>query len=245
MRRFPAISVVVLLVVILILTILLPPAVSKIKDQMLLGKVKTQQLERRAAADEGSLSAVDKIALICKYGRRSKNIVMVKQDQKMGSAVQDAPPVVALNEVRKLINVGIFPDIELSDDFKCSYQMEIYSDVDKPSQNARIWNINFALGKYVIYLMMDADTHLIYEYIVWSNGGYLPLMDSERTSQKYAQYIGVKWDSKSYTQDGTEQYSAANGTIFYQYSPLAELNGIKVMGMHLVTDDWVNGFLKL
>ncbi len=236
MKRIKAFGIVFLLIAILTVAIILPPTAWRINDDMLLRKVKTQLLNENSSIDEVSMSVVDKIALISNYKKSGHNVVIVSQGKQTGSNMTEKDlPSIALSELEKLKKIGVFPEINLNNEFKCNYDFAAYTDIDEPTKNVRVWNVDFTSDKSTVHLMMDADTHLIYQIFIGSSEGFLPALDSGSIPQKFAEYIGVKWESKSIYQLGSEQYSAANGEIFYTFSQQKEDNGLIWMSIHIST----------
>ncbi len=234
MRRIQTFVILFLLVAILIVTIFFPITASEIKDGIILRKVKTQLLEENLSIDEVSVSVVDKISLISNYKKSGHNIAKVSQEKQLGSTLMEKNiPSIALNELEKLKRIGVFPEINLNDKFKYNYTFITYTDIDEPIKNTRVWDIKVSSDKNIIYLIIDADTHLIYQFYVWSNEGFLPAMDSEAIPQKFAEYIGIEWESKSLYQLGGELYSAANGEIFYNFHQEKEEKGLKGFNVYI------------
>lgn len=237
MRRIQTFGTLFLLIIILTATVFLPPAVSRIKDRMLFENVKTQLLDEKPSVAVASMNAAGKIALINNFRKNDKKIVLVSQDQQLGGALteQDAPAI-ALSELENLKKRGIFPEIDLNNEFKCNYTLMTYTDMDHPGSNVQVWNFSFSNGKNIINLIMDADTHLIYQFDTWSNVDFLPAIDSEVIPQKFAEYLGIKWESKFDNQFGQEQYSAADGKILYRFSREDAVKGLKGLSI-LITGE--------
>lgn len=212
MNRLRTFCIFFLFLIILFAAAFAPPAISKIKDGMLFGKVTTQQLDEKEPINETVMSVVGKISLITGYQIGQENIVMVSQEQQNA---QDIVSIV-LDEVEILKNNGIFPQITINDKFQyfdCT--MKTYSDMDQPDINTKIWDLTFTSDENVVSLWVDVDSHQVYQFKVWTKGS-LPALDRKEIPQAFAAYLGLEWEENSY-KPGIWEYTAGNGVIIYQF----------------------------
>lgn len=219
MYRWRTFYIFFLFVILLFAAAFAPPAISKIKDGMLFGKVTTQQPDEKEPTNGTEMSVEDKISLITGYQIGQENIVMVSQDQQIDAQEngQDIVSIV-LDEIEILKNRGIFPQITINDKIQYfDYTMKTYSDMDKPDINIKIWDLQFTSDETVMSLWMDVDSHQVYQLNVWTKGS-LPAMDIKEISQAFAVYLGLTWDENS-NKPGVWEYTAGNGEIICQFIP--------------------------
>lgn len=225
MLRIRTFGILILFISILIAAVFLPSNISQTRDNRLLGKVKIQPVDKRISVNTANISVVDKIALISGYNRIDKNIVMVNQNQQLGGKLtEEDAPVIVLNQLEKLKESGIFPKIELNNQLDCRYALKNYTDMNKPDNNVRVWDVQFYSDKIVLNALMDVDTHLIYELYIWS-GDLMAPVDFETLPEKFANYIGVEWDDVRDKKLQKGKYSVAGGKIYYLFNEFVEGNG--------------------
>lgn len=126
--------------------------------------------------------------------------------------------------MEKLKENGIFPKIELNNQLDCRYALKNYTDMNKPDNNVRVWDVQFYSDKIVLNALMDVDTHLIYELYIWS-GDLMAPVDFETLPEKFADYIGVEWDDVRDKKLQKGKYSVAGGKIYYLFNEFVEGNG--------------------
>lgn len=204
-----------LFIILLLVAVFAPPTISKIKDGMLFGKVTTQELDKTESPDAASIDIVDKLSLINGYNIGQERLVMVSQGQHIDG--QDIVRIV-VDEIEILKNNGIFPQITIHDRFQyfdCT--MKTYTNMDQPGINAEIWDLTFTTeDKKVVSLWIDVESHLIYQYNIWSKD-LLPALNSEEISRAFAAYLGLQWGEKAY-KPGVVEYTTGNGRVMYQFA---------------------------
>ncbi|MBR0600384.1 hypothetical protein KCX82_21175 [Clostridiales bacterium BAD-6] len=238
MKRLQAFIVFLLFFTVLMASVFLPPAVSQLKDRSLFGKINTQFIDEKTVVSASSMNVEDKLILISSYNRDAENVIMVNQQQNLG--LQSGEQDVALSAVKELENMrekGLFPDIPLDNGSKfLDYTLMTYTDISKPGNSCRIWSLSFSFGssgKNVCNVLMDAETHMIYQFYVWTDES-LPVYDLKAVASKFVQYIGIQWDEKSpYTQSEMNLYSAGNGEILYQFFQAKDNQGF---GIQMITN---------
>jgi hypothetical protein len=201
--------------------------ISGFKDRMLLGKVTTQELKTSGAPETLSMTVTDKIALISGYKRGEDQFVMVSQDQRSDSfkSMQNISAIVPeiLND---LIQAGILPPVDFNQGIqlnKCT--LKTYANMDQPNQTVTVWDIDLTSGGYTISLTIDMDTHLVYQFFIWSEEP-LPSMDIKAVSEKLSDYLGLVWDKEfKYDESGVQRLSAENRRFGYEFFYTAGGNG--------------------
>lgn len=225
MIRIRTFCIFFLFIILLLVAVFAPPTISKIRDGMLFGKVITQELDKTESPDAASIDIVDKLSLINGYNIGQEKIVMVSQGQHIDG--QDIERIV-LDEIEILKNNGIFPQITIHDRlqyFDCT--MKTYTNMDQPGINAEIWDLTFTTEeKMVVSLLIDVDSHLIYQYTIWAKDP-LPALNSEKISRAFATYLGLQWDEKSY-KPGVVEYTIGNGRVMYQFAASEGGNGYSI-----------------
>jgi len=217
MNRLRTFHIFFLFVILLFAAAFTPPAISKIKDGMLFGKVTTQQLDEKEPTNGTIMSVEGKISLIIGYQTGEENIVMVSQEQQIDTQ-QNAQDIVriVLDEIEILKNNGIFPQTTISNNFQYfNCTMKTYSNMNNPGVNTKIWDMSFTSNENVVNLWIDVDSHRVYQFNVWTKGS-LPALDIKEIPQAFAAYLGLTWDEISY-KPGVWEYTAGNGEIIYQF----------------------------
>lgn len=219
MRKMKSFVTFLILSAFLAATVFVPPMISVFKDRLLLGEVTTQDLITSEATETLSMTVMDKIALISGYNRSEDRFVMISQDQRLDSFnnTQNISGI-ASEKLDDLIDKGILPPIEIGQGTqlnKCV--LKTYANMDQPNQTVMIWDIVLISGGYTVDLIIDIDTHVVYQIFI-SSGVPMPPMNMKTVSQKFSDYLGLTWDKKfEYGKSGISRYSAENGRIDYLF----------------------------
>lgn len=194
MKKIQTLSVSLLLIAFLAVAVFAPPTVSKIKDRMLFGKVTTQQLTDTKASTESKLSIEEKIALIVSYKANQDNVIMVNQNQQIYDQEKDQHVAdIAVAELEILKDTGIFPQIEVSEAQSIKLAIESYTNMDNPGINTEIWEVAYFYNGNMINIMLDAETHLILQFNIWSKEPLRSIPQKE-TLDLFADYLGIAGD---------------------------------------------------
>ncbi len=218
MMRIREFSIFLLFIILLYASVFAPPTISKIRDEILFGKVTTQVLDEMQSPDSANIDIADKLSLINGYNLGQEKIVMVSQDQHPDAQqnTQDISRIV-YDELEILKNSGIFPQITIPDRFNLDCSMKTYTNMERPGIHAKIWDLTFATEeKTVVSLLIDVDSHHIYQYNIWANDP-LPDLNAEEISQAFAVYLGLQREEKS-IKPGVVQYTTDNGMVLYQFA---------------------------
>lgn len=124
-------------ITVLILISLGPLVISKMQDNQLIGHLQVEKIKNeQSAAQISKLSVVEKLELIIDYENRGNNIITTTQVQDMND-----------------------------ENYVCyNYALKRYSNVENPKKSVRVYQVNFTNGEDIFNVMIDADTHLIYQY---------------------------------------------------------------------------------
>ena len=178
--------------IVLLFTILLPPGFSALADQRLIGRVITQPLPE-LSAEAAPVSLIDKLNLIAAYnGQDTESVVMASQKQRPEEAgYQREPFVYALEELQKLQDLGVLPELELAAGYqRREYSLNTYMDMTKPAAGVQVWELPLYTGEFNAYIWLDAETHQIYQFYFGAGSADWNL-DREKVLQGMGDYLGL------------------------------------------------------
>ncbi|MDF3000407.1 MAG: hypothetical protein K0Q48_526 [Bacillota bacterium] len=229
MKQIQTFSISLLLFVFLLIVVFAPPAVSKAKDQMIFGKVVTQQLTDTKDIAKSELSMADKIALISSYKAGRDSVIMVSQDQKIyEKGNQQDLADLAIIELEKLKRMDLFPPVEVSQVQNLAFAAQSYTNIDDPSMNTEIWNIRLSFHDKWMDIMMDSETNLIIQYQIWTKDD-LKFMPAKNNADLFANYLGIKWDTLTLEkQSGLDQHNLSISTMGYYFIQINEKNNFGI-----------------
>ncbi|WP_312046939.1 hypothetical protein [Anaerotignum sp.] len=232
MKRIQTICISLLLIFTLLITVFAPPFVSRLTDKMLFGSVTTQQLTDTKSVAKTELSIEDKIALFTGYILAQDNIIMVSQDRSIYEQGEKRGIIrIVTNELKKLISMGLFPPIEVSEVQNITFTVKSYINMDNSGMNTENWEIAFTSGKYEVEITMDADTHLILTYMIWTNEP-LKFSPAKDMLDLFVKYLGINGGTQTLEKIlDTERYKYTDITNAYQ---LIQVNEETIFGVQII-----------
>lgn len=230
MKGIQTFSISLLLFVFLLIVVFAPPAVSKAKDQMIFGKVVTQQLTDTKDIARSELSMADKIALISSYKAGSDHTIMVEQDLKIyekGDRQNFAEP--AIIELEKLKEMNLFPPVEINQVQSVAFAAQSYTDIEDPSRNTEIWNIGLSFDDKWMNIMMDSETKRILQYQIWTKDDFKFIPEKNYT-ELFANYLGIQDTLTLEKELGINKHYITNRPMGYYFVQVNEKNqyGIQI-----------------
>lgn len=238
MRVLRGFTIFLFFMFILTLSMFLPSLLSDIKDQILFGKIYIEELSEKVPTDTIELSTSDKLALISSSrGLTNRYVSSTQQSLSLNSALKENDIFEkGINEMKKLQKDNVIPEIDLtviekgslikkaktvdlSVIEKNSISITNYISLDKPDNNVQVWNLSYSTENYIITIMMDSNTNKIYEFSIWSMNYNTTKFSFEfnEIPDKFAEYLGLEWDSVESMDYDIAKYTAYDNKISYQY----------------------------
>lgn len=202
----------IIMIILLGVLPLIPLAVSKIKDEKLINHLQVEKIkENNKIIQVNKLTVAEKLELIVNYVNKEKNVVVTTQVQDMNDEnIKDIRAVID-EQLSILKNLGILVDFNFDENYVCyNYILKRYNDIEDSGKSMSIYQVNFIKEETVFDVVIDADTHMIYQYNYYDKNyqdknydniyifgtKYLGL--SEEQAYKYLfEIIGDKTDSIS------------------------------------------------
>ncbi len=156
----------IIAIALLIVIPLVPLTVSKIQDDRLVGHLQVEKIKNeQSAAQISKLSVAEKLELIIDYENRGNNIITTTQVQDMNDENIQRIKTIINEQLETLKSLGILTNFNFDENYVCyNYTLKRYSHVDNSQKNVSVYQVDFTNGEDIFNVMIDADTHLIYQY---------------------------------------------------------------------------------
>ena len=170
----------IIAIALLIVIPLVPLTVSKIQDDQLVGHLQVEKIKNEQSDGQISkLSVVEKLELIIDYENRGNNIITTTQVQDMNDENVQEIKTIINEQLETLKSLGILTNLNFDENYVCyNYTLKRYSNVENPKKSVRVYQVDFTNGEDIFNVMIDADTHLIYQYNYY-NKKYNERIDEE------------------------------------------------------------------
>ena len=156
----------IIAIALLIVIPLVPLTVSKIQDDQLVGHLQVEKIKNeQSAAQISKLSVAEKLELIIDYENRGNNIITTTQVQDMNDENIQRIKTIINEQLETLKSLGILTNFNFDENYVCyNYTLKRYSHVSNSQKNVSVYQVDFTNGEDIFNVMIDADTHLIYQY---------------------------------------------------------------------------------
>lgn len=156
----------IIAIALLIVIPLVPLTVSKIQDDQLVGHLQVEKIKNeQSAAQISKLSVAEKLELIIDYENRGNNIITTTQVQDMNDENIQRIKTIINEQLETLKSLGILTNFNFDENYVCyNYTLKRYSHVGNSQKNVSVYQVDFTNGEDIFNVMIDADTHLIYQY---------------------------------------------------------------------------------
>ena len=156
----------IIAIALLIVIPLVPLTVSKIQDDQLVGHLQVEKIKNeQSAAQISKLSVAEKLELIIDYENRGNNIITTTQVQDMNDENIQRIKTIINEQLETLKSLGILTNFNFDENYVCyNYTLKRYSHVGNSQNNVSVYQVDFTNGEDIFNVMIDADTHLIYQY---------------------------------------------------------------------------------
>lgn len=176
-------AMVIVMLILIALSIVLPSGIFALQDKNIMNKVNLEQQELIADNNQEQLSIMDKIEL---YGNSDFNSLAIDQGKYFNKqSVREA----ALQEIKKLVKVGVIPDIGDGISIQDCIA-KLYVSTKHPSRSFIIWTMMFYNQKGTGTISFDDESGKILMFSIVKIQG-VPLYDlSLKSARDWGNYLG-------------------------------------------------------
>ena len=208
---------------------LLPPALSRVRDQFSLPGVHLESAVPVTLEPDAALCLKEKLALICRMRQESSRMITSARELSKDEAAavwESAKP-----ELELMIKCGAFPaEYDFSLSAATQLTLVVYTDTEDLSQSVSIWNLSLAAPEgasdHYLSLSLDAETGRILEYSFTlpydssisidsdEDAPYLlPLW--ENTAKGFGEYLGIDCQLNAASSSCPLEFSSKDKKIRY------------------------------
>jgi hypothetical protein len=224
--------------VIIALAIALPPRLSELQDEALLGEMHYEKAGTVSAAQASELDVVQKLALVNRYMQGEKGIMSTAYTQPLNTVLdEESVRNTCLTELGKLSELNLVPDLvlrlfEATDSF--SYTIVTYAEMQLPAHYVRLWQINIMMDQSNLSLELDDETGKIYQ-INMRGENQTAIIDVRKVfPDSWGDYLGIEFSDKTYENDMLVAYAKADPSVCYGISMMtAETTNTFYITSHL------------
>ncbi|KEZ87168.1 hypothetical protein IO99_06140 [Clostridium sulfidigenes] len=198
----------------------LPIILSYIQQNYLIGKVETTIINSDNSINSSETSIVDKLSMICGYGKMNKDIILIDKKQLFQPKMNNISlPDSIINEIKKLQDIDIIPKVNLDNNLRIiDFTLKTYIDSKNLENKVKVWDISLSTDECALNIVIDIETNIIYGFSISSfmNNSDIKLVTNPN---EFASYLGIKWSKvEDYGYSNGTTYSIVEKQIFYIYS---------------------------
>jgi hypothetical protein len=164
----------------------LPEWMIAYKDQSIIGKVRFESVEPQKIISDNETSMIEKIGLLRDYPQNVNRIALEMGRKFDLTSANDK----FFEEISVLTELGLLPEIELSDKITVKIDVSLYAQKDDPSNNGVFWNIDFQKGEFSGNFYMDDNTGKIIKFIAIAPDK--PPNIDKNAIEEWSNYLGLK-----------------------------------------------------
>ena len=204
------------------LAIALPPRLSELQDEALLGEMHYEKTVEVSAAQASELDVVQKLALINRYMQGEKGIMSTEYTQPLNTVLdEESVRDTCLTELGKLSELNLVPDLiprlfEVADSF--GYTIVTYAEMQSPAHYVRLWQINIMADQSNLSLELDDETGKIYQINMRGENQTAVLDVRKIFPDAWGDYLGIELSDMTYENDMLVAYAKADPSVFYGIS---------------------------
>ncbi|MDU1411970.1 MAG: hypothetical protein E6929_04065 [Clostridium sp.] len=209
----------IILTIIITAFAFLPFLLSYIERISLLGKVETSSVHNNISSKSDSITVENKLSLLCGYEMGKDSVIVVDTRQTQNGELRSMSiPDFVMDEISKLIRLEVIPSINIDEKlFLRDFSLKSLIDANDLGKQVKVWNMTLQGDEFQMILLIDAKTHMIYSYTLLFLDGYGDNIP-ENSPEKFAEYLGVKWDKEKGQYNGYSLYTINEKEITYVYS---------------------------
>ena len=216
---------------VLIFALILPYFLFKNYDKRLLGNVYTEKFTDPSSVKIDELDTKSRLEIIFGYSNKS-NIVRTDKNEAETPEKTESNINATLNEIKKMQEIGAFPDINIEDkDVTLTYSIsQTYTDLLSMGKYVKVNSLAFSCKNGSIQILKDNETNKIYQYEVMTAES-LENLNIPNIAKNLSDYLGIQLANLSYPNENPERFTTEDRKIKYDMYLSDNLLSVKISGI--------------
>lgn len=218
-------------VFVLISALLFPTVLFKIYDNRLLGIVYTEEFTGPSPVQTDKLDTKSRLEIICGYGNQN-NIVLADKNEVENPEKAASNINTTLNEIKKMQEIGAFPNINLKDKdvTLTNSTSQTYTDLSSLGKYVKLNSLAFSFKNGTIQILKDKETNQIYQYEVMMDES-LNNLDIPNLAKNLSDYLDIQLANLSYQDEIPVRFATENRKIRYDIYILGNYLSVNLSGI--------------